>query len=67
MLFGMLGDDVLIGGDGDDRLEGWQGDDELFGGADNDVLAGDFGHYEDPLFTLAANSLSRCTWLAGSV
>ena len=59
MLFGMLGDDALIGGDGVDRLEGWEGDDEIFGGADNDVLAGDFGRYEDPLFRRAgANSLS---------
>lgn len=51
-LYGMAGNDILIGGsahdilhggDGQDRLTGGLGDDTLFGGAGNDTLVGWFG------------------------
>ncbi|MFM8413704.1 MAG: beta-propeller domain-containing protein [Planctomycetota bacterium] len=44
VLYGGLGDDVLVGGDGPDLLDGGAGDDTLDGGGGNDRIRGRDGH-----------------------
>lgn len=43
ILIGKSGNDILFGGDGKDDLRGGYGDDQLFGGEGNDRLHGEYG------------------------
>lgn len=43
ILIGKSGNDLLFGGDGKDDLRGGYGDDQLFGGEGNDRLHGEYG------------------------
>lgn len=56
MLYGGVGDDLLLGGDGDDHLFGEAGNDTLEGGAGADTLMGGAGA---DVFRFRAGDLAR--------